>query len=227
MADWSGFDFPGAEKEYRRALELNPNYAGAHEYYGWYLATMGHIDEGINEVRRAAALDPLSFEICYMLGWDQIYAHRYDEAVTQLRKCVDLEPSVWTSEVLLGEAYEQQGRFPEAIVELKKARKIEDQIQWPFAELARAYALSGQRAEARLALDELLSRSKRGYVVSKYLIAIIYAALGDKDQAFAFLDQAYAERSFFLYQLKVDPELDSLRSDERFQDQLRRMNFPQ
>jgi serine/threonine protein kinase/tetratricopeptide (TPR) repeat protein len=227
MAYWSGFDFPAAEKEYRRALELNANYAGAHEYYGWYLATMGHIDEGISEVRRAAALDPLSFEICYMLGWDQIYARRYDEAVTQLRKCVDLEPSVWISEVLLGEAYEQQGRFPEAIAALKKAREIEDQIQWPLAELARAYALSGQTAEARHGLDELLARSKHGYVVSKYLIAIIYAALGDKDQASAFLDQAYAERSFFLYQLKVDPELDSLRSDQRFQDLLRRMNFPQ
>jgi len=227
MAEWSLFEFPAAERDFRRAIELNANYAPGHENYGWYLAGMGRTDEGINEGRRAAALDPLSFEICYILGWDMIYARRYDEATAQLRKCVDLEPSVWISEVLLGEAYEQQGRFPEAIVELKKAHKIEDQIQWPLAELARAYALSGQRAEARQALDELLALSKRGYVVSQYLIATIYAALGDKDQALARLDQAYAEGSFFLYLLKVDPEVDSLRSEPRFQDLMRRLNFPQ
>ncbi len=188
---------------------------------------MGHTEEGIDEIRRAAALDPLNFEFCYMVGWNLIYAHRYDEAITQLRKCVDLDPGVWITEVLLGEAYEQRGRFPEAFVELKKAREIENHIQWPLAELARAYALSGQTAEARKALDELLAQSKSGQVVSQYLIAVIYAALGDKDQAIARLDQAYAEGSFFMYMLKVDPELDSLRSEPRFQDLLRRMNFPQ
>jgi TolB-like protein/Tfp pilus assembly protein PilF len=224
-AYWSSFDFPSAEKEFRRALELNASYAPAHEFYGWYLVTVGRTDEGISEERRAVALDPLSFEISYVLGWDLYFARRYDEAVIELRRSIDLVPT-WIAYVLLGQSYEQQGRFPEAIAALKKAREIEDQISWPLAELARAYAASGQSAEAHDALGELVARSNNGRVVSKYIIARVHAVLGDKDQAFARLDQAYEDRTFFLQFLKVDPELDSIRSDPRFQELVRRMNFP-
>jgi len=219
------FDWAASEREFRRALELNPNYAPAHEYYGWYLAAMGRSDEGISEVRRAEALDPLSAEISSLLGWNLHSARRYDEAVTELRKCVDLDPNYWPGYYYLARSYQQQGRFDEAIAALQKARGIEDQIAVPLGELAHAYAGSGRKAEARQALAELLERSKRGHV-SKYIIATVYAALGDKNEALNRLEQAYAERSWYLAFLKVDPELDSLRSEPRFQDLVRRMNFP-
>jgi tetratricopeptide (TPR) repeat protein len=109
---------------------------------------------------------------------------------------------------------------------LKKARDIDERMVAPLVELAHAYAASDQRAEARRALEELLARSQRGYV-SKYVVALVYAALGDKDEALARLNQACAEGSYFLLDLKVEPELDSLRPDPRFQAPVRRMNFPQ
>jgi tetratricopeptide (TPR) repeat protein len=226
QAYWAVFDFPAAEREYRRALDLNANYAPAHQLYGWYLVTVGRTEDGINEARRAAALDPLSAEMSSILGWDLYFVRRYDEAVTELRKCVDLDPNYWIGYWQLGQTYQQEGRFNEAIAALKKAREIDNRIPWAAAELAHAYAASGQLPQARQALDELLAWSKSGFV-SPYLIATIYAALGDKDQAFARLEQAYAERSWLLDFLRVDPELDGLRSDPRFPDLVRRMNFPQ
>jgi serine/threonine protein kinase/tetratricopeptide (TPR) repeat protein len=225
VASWYDYDWPVAEREYKRALELSPNYAAAHEFYSTYLIIVGRIDEALEEARRAEALDPVSAEISYILGFELYYAHRYDQAVAELRRCVDLDSSYWSADYSLGQAFEQQGRFAEAIETLKIARTIEDSSLVLNAELVRAYALSGRQAEAQQALAELLSRSKRSYV-SGYIMATVYAALGEKDLALAQLQQAYLQRSFFLTLIKVDPELDSLRRDPRFQDVLRRMNFP-
>jgi serine/threonine protein kinase/tetratricopeptide (TPR) repeat protein len=225
VASWYDYDWPLAEREYKRALELSPNYAAAHEFYSTYLIIVGRIDEALEEARRAEALDPVSAEISYILGFELYYAHRYDQAVAELRRCVDLDSSYWSADYSLGQAFEQQGRFAEAIETLKIARTIEDSSLVLNAELVRAYALSGRQAEAQQALAELLSRSKRSYV-SGYIMATVYAALGEKDLALAQLQQAYLQRSFFLTLIKVDPELDSLRRDPRFQDVLRRMNFP-
>jgi eukaryotic-like serine/threonine-protein kinase len=225
VASWYDYDWLLAESEYKRALELSPNYAAAHEFYSTYLIIVGRIDEALDEARRAEALDPVSAEISYILGWELYGAHRYDQAVAELRRCLDLDSSYWGADYSLAQAYEQQGRFAEAIAALKIARTIEDSSLVLNAELVRAYALSGQRAGAQQALEELLTRSKHSYV-SGYIMATVYAALGDKDQAFAQLQQAYLQRSFFLSLINVDPELDSLRPDPRFQDLLRRMNFP-
>ncbi len=222
---WYDWDWPGAEHEFRRALDLNPNYAGAHVYYGWYLIWMGRIDEGMAENRQAETLDPLSPEASLLLGWGLYYGHHYDQAIAQLRKTLDLDPNSWPTYEMLGHAYAQQSRFPEAIAALQKAREIEDQISVPLAALGHAYAVSGRRAEARQALDELLARSMRRQVPA-YTIAAIYAGLGDKDQAFAWLEKAYADRSWYLTSLKVDPKLDSLRSDSRFKDLVRRVGLP-
>jgi serine/threonine-protein kinase len=222
---WYDFDWSAADRELRRAFELDPNNASAHRLRGWYLTELGRFDEGVNEGRRAEALDPLDLETALILGFDLYYAHRYDEAVTQLRKCLDLEPNFWPAYYYLAQVYQQQGKFPEAIAALQKARGIEDRIAAPLAELAHAYAASGRTAEARHALEELLARSRTGHV-SKYLIATVYAALGDKNEALTRLEQAYSERSWYLGFLKSDPELDSLRSEPRFQDLVRRMNFP-
>ena len=158
-----------------------------------------------------------------MLGWDLYFARRYDEAVAETRKAFDLEPELGSAIPLLGQVYAQQGRFAEAIAAQQKSPR--EGVVPPPAELARDYALAGRAAEARQALADLLASAKRQYV-PKYTIAIVYAAMGDKDQALAQLEQAYQDRSPWMAFLKVDPEMDSLRSDPRFQDLMRRLNFP-
>jgi eukaryotic-like serine/threonine-protein kinase len=219
------FDWAGAEREFKRAIELSPNYAPAHEYYGWYLMAVGRAGEAVAEGRRAEALDPLSTEISSLTGWWLYLARRYDEAVRQFGKCVDLDPNYLICYWMLGQTYEQQGRFADALGAEMKVLKIEPRASWALAESARAYALLGRRADAQRELDELLALSKHSHV-SKYSLATVYAVLGDQSQSLAELEQAYAERSFFLDFLKSDPQMDSLRSQPRFQQLLRRMNFP-
>jgi len=225
IASWYDYDWPLAEREFKRALELSPNYAAAHEFYSVYLMMVGRIDEALEEARRAEALDSVSPEISYILGFELYLARRYDEAIAELHKCLDLDSSYWPADYPLAQALEQQRRFAEAVATLKAARAIEDSSLVLNAELVRAYALWGRKAEAQQSLEELLSRSKHSYV-SGYILATVYTALGDKSQAFAQLQQSYQQRSFFLALIKVDPEIDSLRSDPRFQDLLQRMNFP-
>jgi eukaryotic-like serine/threonine-protein kinase len=218
------FDWPAAEREFQRAIGLNPSYAPAHEYYGWYLISMGRTDQAIQEEQRGVELDPLSPEIHSILGWVLFFAHRYDQAAVELHKCLELDPNYWIGYFMLGEVYAQQGRLEDAMAAQRKSAEILPSASWPLAEIARDYALAGKSAEARQALRDLLARSQR-MRVSPYGIATVYAALGDKDQAFAQLEQAYAQRSFALDFLKVDPELDNLHSDPRFQDLLGRMKL--
>jgi eukaryotic-like serine/threonine-protein kinase len=220
------FDWSSAEREGRRAIELNPNDSLAHELYGWFLAAMGRFDESASEARRSVELDPLSVESCAGLGWDLYFARRYDQAVNEQRKCIDLDPAYWAAYYYISVAYQQQGRFDDAIAALMKARQVQDQNLTSQAELAHAYAASGRRLEAGKALEELLMRSQREHV-SKYLIGSVYTAMGDKEKAIALLEQAYAEHAIFMPFLKVDPEMDPLRTEPRFQDLLRRMNFLQ
>jgi len=217
------YDWPAAERELRRAVELNPNYAPAHEFLGWFLVMMGRSEEGLEHARRSVALDPLSVENAGLLGWDLYFARDYDDAIVETRKAMDLAPGFLYS--TLGQIYAQQGRFAEAIAAQQKAREKPGGLWPPLAELARDYALAGRAAEAHQALADLLASAKRQYV-SKYMIATVYAAMGDKDQALAQLEQAYRDRSCFVSFLKMDPEMDSLRSDPRFQDLMRRLHFP-
>jgi len=219
------FDWDSVEREFRRAMDLNPNYATAHAWNGWYLTYRGRGAEGLAEARKAVQLDPLSAENQYLLRWFLFYSRRYGEALTEVNKSLELDPSLWVAYFVQGQSYQQLGRFPEALAALKKSQQIlGDNPSPPLAGEARVYALSGRRADALRTLDRLLDLSKRTQV-SKYSIATVYAALGDKDQAFARLNQAYEEHSFLLGFLKVDPELDPLRSDPRFQGLLQRMKL--
>ena len=215
---------PAAEREFLRGVELSPNYARAHELLGWYLVEVGRTEEGLDHARRAVALDPLSVEIAGSLGLQLYFARRYEEAATEIHKVFKLQPECGFCYFALGQIYGQQGRYSEAIAAQQKARD-----KWVLssqtAELARVYALAGRAAEARQSLADLLAGAKRQYV-SKYTIATVYAAMGDKDRALAQLEQAYQDRSQWFAFMKVDPEMDSLRSEPRFQDLMRRLQFP-
>ena len=221
------FNWKSAQREFRRALDLNPNYAPAHEFNAWYLLAMGRPRDSLTEIQKAEELDPLSAEISSYGGWILFFSRRYDEAVTELRKCLDLDSAYWPGYYVLAQTYNQMGRFPEALAVVQKAQDIHrENPSAPMAELVRSYVLSSSRADAVKALNELLALSKR-VQTSKYLIATAYAALGERDQAFEHLEQGMAEHSWWMPFLRVDPELDPLRSDPRFQELVRKMNFSQ
>jgi DNA-binding winged helix-turn-helix (wHTH) protein/TolB-like protein/Flp pilus assembly protein TadD len=221
---WFDYDWPAAEREFKRAYELNPNYAYAHLWYGFLLTAFGRGDESIAETKRAIELDPLSPEANTSLGIFLFYAHRYDEAIQQLRTTIDLLPDYWFAHLYLARAFEKKGDFSAAIAELERTKIMEGAAPEVLSALGYAYAASGKRVEAQRIIGQLKEKSKRTYVWP-YNIAVIYAGLGEKDQAFAYLDKEYAEGNYYLDLLKVDPELDSLRSDPRFADLLRRVGL--
>jgi eukaryotic-like serine/threonine-protein kinase len=223
---WYDYDWSAAEKELRRAIELEPNYASAHAYYGWYLVSVGRFQEGIEESKRAQELDPLSIETNAVAAQNLYFAHRYDEAIDLSRKTLDMDPTYWIARLFLGLSYEARGDLSRALVELQSAKETETTIPFPSAELAHAYAVSGRKREAEEILRQLKDRSKQSYVPA-YNFAEIYIGLGDKEQALASLEKACADRSMLLTFLKVDPELDGLHSDPRFKDLLRRVGLPQ
>jgi eukaryotic-like serine/threonine-protein kinase len=217
--DW---DWPEAEQEFRKALELDPNYALGRSFLAWHLAAMGRFDEAIAEDRRALDLDPLSSAVNADLGWDLYLARRYDQAIEQLRKAIDLEPNYWVSLVLLGRCYEQIGKPNEAVAAFEKARQVENSIPEVLAALGHGYAVAGRKAEALKILRELQERSKKEFVPS-YTIATIYAGLGMKEQGIQQLIKAFDEGSYYMIHLKVEPILDPLRADPRFADIMRRV----
>lgn len=216
-------DWTGAEREYKRALELNPNYATAHQWYALHFAFLGRIEEAITEIRRAQELDPLSLITAANLGQLLYFARRYDEAIEQLRKVLDMDANFVQARYVLGAVYEQQGRYEEAIAERRRAAELSGGAAMRLASLGKAYAQAGKRAEALKILKQLKEQSKRDYI-SPSSIAVIYLGLGDKDQAFAWWQRACAEQ-FLPFFLKVDPNFDPLRSDPRFQELLRCMGL--
>jgi serine/threonine-protein kinase len=216
--DW---DWPAAERECRRALELNPGDALNHQQYGWYLGLMGRFDESLTELKRAEMLDPLSAVINGAIGSNYYWSGKYDLAVEQYRKLIEFNPNVGFTRIFLGEAYLKQRKFPEAIAEIQKAGQFG---VMQTATLGYAYAVSGNRAEAEKMLSQLQALSSQKYV-PPFVIAMIYAGLGEKDQAFDWLEKAYEEHSVWMPWLKVDPKFDSLRSDPRFVDLMRRIGI--
>jgi eukaryotic-like serine/threonine-protein kinase len=218
------YSLPAAESEFKRAIDLSPNNAEAHNLYGWYLVSLKRFEDGIAENQQGRKLDPLSSEANFLLGQSLYLARRYDEAINQLRTTIDLDSSLWVAHDVLGWAYEAQGDFPRAIAEFEKARALEPNVAEPLASLGRAFALSGQTAKARRVLDQLEKMSPMIHV-TPYNVASIYTALGDKDAAIAQLEKAYQERSFYLTWLGIDPQLDNLRVDPRFPDLLQRVGL--
>jgi len=220
--DWN---FAEANREFQRAIELNPNYPTAHHWYGENLGQMGRFDEGIAELKRAQELDPLSLIINADLGEVYTWARQYDKAIEQLRKTTEMDQSFYYAHWHLGMAYELKGSYQEAIAEYQKARALGDD---PFvvACLGHAYAILGKRDEALKTLDLLKETSKERYV-GEYSFAVLCAGLGERDQAFQWLEKGYQNRSSHVNWIKVDPMLDNLRSDPRFVELVKRVGLPQ
>jgi serine/threonine-protein kinase len=216
------WDWPGAEREYRRAVEINQSYSDAHLMFGLYLSAMGRFDEAHAEARRAQQLDPLSLAKIVGIG-DVYYQQRqYDRAIEQYGRALEMDPNSGIGHWALGNAYVQKGNYGEAITQYKKAITLSGDSPDELASLGYVYALSGKRREAQSVIEELKERSKRRYI-SPTIIAFIYAGLGEKDEAFAWLEKAYAGRDFILVFLTVDPTFDPLRSDPRFAELVRRV----
>jgi serine/threonine protein kinase/Flp pilus assembly protein TadD len=221
---WYEWNWTAADRELKRAIELNPNYSYAHEIYGWCLIPMGRLDEGVRELKRAKQIDPLSYEASSLLGLFLYMGRRYDEAIDELDKTLDLEPNYWPGQSWLGHAYARKGLTSEAVAAIKKALSIAGPFAEPLSALGIAYAIDGRRVDAQKSLEQLHDRAKSTYV-SPYNIATVYAALGDRDQAFAWLEKAYEGRSWYITFLRVDPDLDSLRSDPRFRALIERVGL--
>ena len=224
---WAKFhewDWAGAEKEFKRAIELNPSYPTAHSWYGEYLMVQGRFDEALPEMSRASELNPLSPALTLALGYRLYYARGYPAAIEQIQKTLAMDAKFVPAHVYLGRAYEQNGSYPAAIAEMRTALELSEGDTNELAALGHAYAVAHQTAEARKILDQLKERSQQTYVQPS-LIAVIQVGLGDKNQAFDWLQKAYDDRSAGLLYLKVDPALDPVRSDPRYLDLLRRVGL--
>ena len=219
--DW---DFESAEKEFRRAIELNPGYATAHHWYAWHLALVGRNAEAITEMKKAQNLDPLSLIINADLAELLLIAHSYDESIEQSRKTIEMDPNFGLAHNQLAQAYLQKQNTGEAISELQKAIRLSGDSPTCTANLARAYTKARKRAEALKLLSDLKKGSNPAYSRATE-IAMVYAALGDKDQAMRWLEKGYEER--FNPGVLLRPGFDPLRSDPRFQDLLRRIGYKQ
>ncbi|MFN2513927.1 MAG: protein kinase [Pyrinomonadaceae bacterium] len=220
------WEWATSEREFKRALELNPNEAEAHHQYSHYLTVMGRTHESLVESLRALEIDPLSLPLNAHLAWHYVYARQYDQAIEQCRKTIEMDPNFPQAHDFLAGAYEQKGMHQEAIAEFQKGISLSGDSLHIRAELGHAYAVAGKKEEALKIMDELKRLSKETYI-SPYDVAMIYVGLGQKDQAFDWLEKAYQERSDWLRYLKVDPRLDPLRSDLRFPDLVRRVGLPQ
>jgi TolB-like protein/DNA-binding winged helix-turn-helix (wHTH) protein/Tfp pilus assembly protein PilF len=219
--DW---DFGSAEKEFRRAIELNPGYATAHHWYSWHLSLVGRNSEAIVEMRKAENLDPLSLIINADLAELLLIAHLPDESIQQSRKTIEMDPNFALVHNQLAQAYLEKHMFGEAIAEIQKAIQLSGGSPTCTANLARAYAALGQKAAAIEQLNNLKKTSASGDPHSAE-IAMIYAALGNNDQAMTWLEKSYEER--FNPGVLLRPGFDPLRSDPRFQDLVRRIGLPQ
>jgi eukaryotic-like serine/threonine-protein kinase len=218
------WDWPAAERELRRAIELNPNYAEAHHLYAHYLMAMKRTAEAFAESQRYLELDPLSLPANYHLGWHYLYARQYDEALAQLRNTAELDPNFVGTLLYFGWVYEQKRMYAEAIATFQRSVELSTSPLM-LASLGHAYAIAGRRDEAQRILVQLDDLSKQRYV-SAYDRAAIYVGLSESEQALAWLERAYEERSQFMVYLDTDPRFDSLRTNLRFQDLLRRLRFP-
>ena len=219
--DWN---WSAAKKEYKRAIALNPNLAKAHQGYAFYLAAMGRIDEAMKEIKLAEELDPLSLVIKMHVGLVYYGAGEYQQAIRAYQAALEIEPNFSGTHALLGWVYEKTQQYAEAIRELEEASRLNPVPSWRAANLAHAYAISARHDEAVQILEQLKKQRSESYI-SPFYIAEIYVALGDAEQAFEWLEKAYAERDSSMAYLKIHDRFENLFSDPRYQNLLQRMGL--
>ena len=221
---WREFDWEGAERGFRKAIEMNPSYPTAHLWLALYLAAMERMDEGLSEIKLALDLDPLSRVINLNLARIRHFARQFDDAIKQCRKTIEMYPDYLIAHRRLGMSYGEKGMFEEAEAEFKKALAISEDDSETMSARAYVYAGAGRIEDARQILDRLTELAKETYV-SPYSLARIHIGLDQIDEAFECLEKTHQERHGILTYLKVDPIFDRLRSDSRYADLLRRMGL--
>jgi tetratricopeptide (TPR) repeat protein len=219
---WYDWDWATAEREWKRANELDPTYPAS---YPLYLAAIGRLEEAVKTQGALQQRLPLDLNVNLDLASILLSAGKYDQSIEHIRKALELDPNFWWSYQTLGLAYERKKQYPEAIAALEKARLVDVNTS-SLGYLGNVYAAAGKKAEAQKVLAELQELSKTRYV-SPYYVACLYAGLNDKDQAFEWLERAYQERSYNMPLLKFETVLDNLRSDLRFKLMLKRVNLPE
>jgi eukaryotic-like serine/threonine-protein kinase len=219
--DW---DLAGADAEFRRALALDPDYATAHDWYAYYLASLERFDEAIEHITRAQQIEPVSLSINTDVGEIYYWAGRHDRAIAALQNVLQVEPDFAMARNILGLTYLKVGRLDEAVSELERANQLSTGPRM-LSTLAFGYGMAGSRAHARETIEALKKLSGQRYT-SAFALGIAYAGLGDRDRAISQLEQAFAERSDSMVILRVYPVLDALHADPRFQDLVRRIGFP-
>jgi serine/threonine protein kinase/Tfp pilus assembly protein PilF len=217
------WDWAGAEQEFRRAIELNPNSANAHQWYGDYLANMGQLEEGLRETRKAQEFDPLSLIINTTIGWQLYLLHQHDQAIEQLRKVLDMDPKFSPARRTLEEVYAQMGKQKEAVAEREKMLSLSGSPELA-ASIEEDFKKYGYRGVLQSWLDGLTEISKHSYV-SSYSIAEAYMRVGEKEKALSWLEKAYEEHDSGLVSLAVEPMFDSIRGEPRLREILRRMKL--
>jgi Tfp pilus assembly protein PilF len=219
--DW---DWTGADREFRRAIDLNPQYATAHQWYAFLLASQGRVDDGLVEGHTASDLDPASVSVRRSLAHAYYYARRYDQAIYHIERAMALDPVAAETHRLLGLFLAAQGQLEEAERVLRDGLEVPGAGMYPLATLAYVLGRAGREGEARTVLAGLQDEARRGYV-SPVAFGMIYLGVGDRDRVFEMLERAYAERRGWLAYLTVNPLLDPLRGDARFDALVERMGL--
>ena len=224
-SQWYEWNWPVAEREFKRAIELNPNSSEALGYYSWFLAPMGRGVEALAEAKRGQQAAPLSSLGNFFVASVLVFTRQWDPAIEQLHSNIELNPDFWFDHCYLGRSYEAKGR--NAVAEFQSALALDKENTEIWSGLGHAYASSGNRVEAHKVLDHLKELSANSYV-APYSVAIVYAGLGEKDEVFSWLDRAYRDRSYFLaVYLTTDSRLDGLHADPRFAELKRRVGLPE
>src|SRR5262249_41814643 len=221
--DWN---WGAAEKEFKRAIELNPSYATAHQWYSDYLSSLGRKEEALAEAQAALGLDPLSLIVNENVARAHYYARHFDQAIEGSKKTLEMDANFAISHLRLGRALAAKGMYDDAIKEFQTFSALSGDMPLATASIGNALAQSGDQPRAIRALDELVHLSKHGRV-PPICFALVQAGLANNDQAIAWLNKPYKEHSDYLRVLKVDPLFDTLRSDARFRDLLHRIGFPE
>lgn len=219
------WNWPEAERHYRKAIQLNPSNASAHERYATYFQSIGRFDDALAERNLAHDLDPRSPFRIANTGYPLYYAGKYDEAIRRFRQALEADSRFYWANLWIGQALVEQGKYLEAIAEIERAVTLSGRNTRAIATLGNAFGLAGRRTEAQAILNGLRTRSRQTYVSAFYL-ALVYAGVGMRDQAMEQLEKAVEERQPYLAGLNVEPPFLGLHDDPRFQAIVRRIGIP-